>query len=69
MFKGLLKSMTKKSIHKVLTQEFWKNAEERKACIMVRELQAKLRLSEEWMFQYVFPVFMIAKGAKVKSLE
>lgn len=69
LFKGVLKSMTKKSINKVLTQNVWKNAEERVACTQVRELQKKLRLSEEWMFQYVFPVFMIAKGVKMKSFK
>ncbi|MCQ2194631.1 MAG: hypothetical protein MJZ28_06725 [Paludibacteraceae bacterium] len=67
MFTNLLRSATKKSIKKVLTQDFWKNAEMREACMTVRSLQAKLRFSEEWMYQYIFPVFMIAKGASKKN--
>ncbi|MCQ2218694.1 MAG: hypothetical protein MJZ33_09490 [Paludibacteraceae bacterium] len=67
IFKSLLQSMTKKAINKILTQNTWKNIEERTACESVRSLQAKLHFSEEWMFQYVYPVFMIAKGVKTKK--
>lgn len=65
IFKGLLKSLTKKSISKILTKTNWKNLEERTSCESVRSFQSKLHLSEEWMFEYVYPVFMIAKGAKL----
>lgn len=65
LFKGLLKSLTKKSIAKIFTKANWKSLEERTSCESVRAYQSKLHLSEEWMFQYIYPVFMIAKGVKM----
>ncbi|MFA6778985.1 MAG: hypothetical protein WCU80_04270 [Paludibacteraceae bacterium] len=66
IFKGLIRSMTKKAINEVLTKDVWKAADVRQACVNVRMYKDKLHLSEEWMFQYVYPVLMIAKGAKAK---
>ncbi|HQJ91240.1 MAG TPA: hypothetical protein PLB70_11560, partial [Paludibacteraceae bacterium] len=66
IFKGLIRSMIKKTIHEVLTKDVWKAADVRQACVNVRMYQQKLHLSEDWMFEYVYPVLMIAKGSKAK---
>lgn len=66
IFRSLIKKSTKDSIHKILTTNDFKAADTRKATMDVRALKEKLNFSEDWMFQYSYPVLMISKGAKVK---
>lgn len=65
-FNGLIKRSAKDAIHKVLTSNDFKAADARQAAINTRSLKDKLNLSEEWMLQYMYPVLMLSKGAKVK---
>lgn len=65
-FSGLIKSSTKSSIHKILTENDFKAMDVRKAAMNVRNLKEKLKFSEDWLFQFSYPVLMLSKGAKVK---
>lgn len=65
--KNRLKSMTKKAIDDIFNKTNWSSAEERAACENLLINKEKLRLNEAWMFEYVFPIIMIAKGAKTES--
>jgi len=62
----MIRSMTEKSVHDVLTKSSWKAADVRQACWNVRGYNEKLNYSEKWMVEYIFPILMIAKGSKVK---
>ena len=62
----MIRSLTEKSIHDVLTKNDWKAADVRQACWNVRGYNEKLNYSEKWMVEYIFPILMIAKGSKVK---
>lgn len=66
IFRSLIKKSTKDSIHKILTENNFKAADARRAALDVRALKEKLNLSEDWMYQYAYPVLMISKGSKVK---
>lgn len=66
-FKGQIRSMTKKAINDIFTKESWNSAEVRQACINLRISKEKLHLSEEWMFEYIYPIIMIAKGKTSKD--
>jgi hypothetical protein len=65
-FRSLIKSSMKDAVHKVLTGSDFKAGDARKAAIVVRELSNKMKLSENWLFQYAYPVLMLSKGAKIK---
>jgi len=65
-FRKMLHSLTEKTIHDVLTKNDWKAVDVRQACWNVRAYNEKLNYSEKWMVEYIFPILMIAKGAKVK---
>ena len=65
-FKKMLRSITEKSVHDVMTKNKWKAVDVLKACRNVRAYSEKLGYSEKWMSEFVFPILMIAKGSKVK---
>lgn len=65
-FRSLIKSSMKDAVHKVLTGVDFKAGDTRRAAIVVRELSEKMKLSEDWLFQYAYPVLMLSKGAKIK---
>ena len=65
-FKKMIRSLTEKTIHDVLTKHNWKAVDVRQACWNVRTYNEKLNYSEKWMVDYIFPILMIAKGSKVK---
>jgi len=65
-FKKLMRSIIANSVHDVMTKNNWKAVDVLKACRNVRTYNEKLNYSERWIVEYVFPIMMIAKGAKVK---
>lgn len=65
-FSGIIKSSTKDSVHKILTSANFKAADVRKSAVNVRDLKEKMNLSEDWLFQFAYPVLMLSKGSKVK---
>ncbi len=65
-FSSLIKRSTKDAIHNILTATTFKAGDARKASVAVREIKGKMNLSEDWLFQYAYPILMISKGSKVK---
>ena len=64
--RSIIKASTKDAIHKILTSNNIKAADSLLAARHVRELKEKLNFSEDWLFQFAYPVLMLSKGAKVK---
>lgn len=61
LFNGLLKKMTAKTIHKILHQSEWKDISIQKSAWSVRKYQEALGYSEQWMVDFVYQVFLLAK--------
>lgn len=61
MFKKLLRSMTEKTIHDILTRTNWKDDSVRKTCVNIRQYQHALGYSESWMNEYVYNIVVLAK--------
>lgn len=61
LFNGLLRKMTNKTIHKILTQSEWKDVSVQKAAWSVRKYQEALGYSEQWIADFVYQVFLLAK--------
>lgn len=61
IFRKALYAMTAKTVHQVLTKNTWKDDNVRRTCVQIRQYQARLGYSEEWMTQYVYHVIMLAK--------
>lgn len=61
MFKKLLRSMTEKTIHDILTKTNWKDDSVRKTCVNIRQYQHALGYSESWMNEYVYNIVVLAK--------
>ncbi len=59
--RGALRSMTQKTVNEILSKNDWKKEDVRKACIVVRQYQAKLGYSGEWMAEYVYNIVILAK--------
>ena len=60
-FHKALRNLTAKQINDILTKNTWKDEGVRKACISIRQYQAQLGYSAEWMTSYVYNVVMLAK--------
>jgi hypothetical protein len=65
-FKKMMRSMIEKSVHDVFTKNSWKAVDVRQASWNVRSYNEKLNYSEKWIVEFIYPILMIAKGAKVK---
>lgn len=65
-FRKMMRSMIEKTVHNVLTKNDWKAVDVRQACWNVRGYNEKLNYSESWIVEFIYPILMIAKGAKVK---
>ena len=61
MFKKLLRSITEKTIHDILTKTNWKDDSVRKTCVNIRQYQHALGYSESWMNEYVYNIVVLAK--------
>lgn len=61
MFKKLLRSMTEKTIHDILTKTDWKDDGVRKTCHNIRIYLHTLGYSESWMTEYVYNIVLLAK--------
>ncbi|MBQ7635239.1 MAG: hypothetical protein IJS89_06690 [Bacteroidaceae bacterium] len=59
--KGTLRAMTERTVRDVLTKDNWKDAGVRQAVANVRQGQATLGYSPEWMTEYVYNVVVLAK--------
>lgn len=67
--RGLLRSLTEKTIHDLLTKNDWKDDSVRRTVAQVRKYQATLGFTEAWMTEYVYAVVMLAKKEKRPNIE
>ena len=59
--KKMLRNMTEKTIHDILTKNDWKDDGVRKTCANIRQYQHALGYSEGWMTEYVYNIVLLAK--------
>ena len=76
-FKIRIPLLFKKTLYKLIEQTMlditnhdkdWKKDDVRALVFEIRNLREKLGYSESWMAEYLFPVILIAKGAKKTKL-
>jgi hypothetical protein len=67
--RGMLKTMTEKTVHDLLTKDEWKDENVRRAVAQIRLYQQKLGFSENWISEYVFTTVMLAKKEKRPNIE
>ena len=61
VFKKLLRGMTEKTVHDILTKPSWKDESVNKTCIAIRKYQHALGYSEPWINEYVYNIVLLAK--------
>lgn len=61
VLKKMLRNMTEKTIHDILTKTDWKDDGVRKTCTNIRHYQHTLGYSESWMTEYVYNIVLLAK--------
>ena len=61
VFKKMLRGMTEKAIHDIMTKTDWKDDGVRKTCHNIRIYQHTLGYSESWMTEYVYNIVLLAK--------
>lgn len=61
VLKKMLRNMTEKTIHDILTKNDWKDDGVHKTCANIRQYQHALGYSEEWMTEYVYNIVLLAK--------
>lgn len=67
---GWLRKKVTKLIHKILTKSQWDDIPDQKAAWSIRKYQEALGYSEQWITEFVYQVFVLAKkdnGRKSKS--
>ena len=60
-FKKLLRGMTEKTVHDILTKPSWKDESVHKTCVSIRRYQQALGYSEPWINEYVYNIVLLAK--------
>ena len=61
VFKKLLRGMTEKTVHDILTKTSWKDESVHKTCVAIRKYQQALGYSEPWINEYVYNIVLLAK--------
>ncbi len=61
IFKGVLRSMTEKTVNDVFTKNSYKDPAVIKSVLTVREYAAKLGFSQKWISDFVYTVVTLAK--------
>ena len=61
VLKKMLRNMTEKTIHDILTKTDWKDDGVRKTCANIRQYRHALGYSEAWMTEYVYNIVLLAK--------
>ena len=61
VFKKMLRNMTEKTVHDILTKMTWKDDSVHKTCITIRQYQHSLGYSESWITEYVYNIVLLAK--------
>ena len=60
-FKKLLRGMTEKTVHDILTKPSWKDESVHKTCVAIHKYQHALGYSEPWINEYVYNIVLLAK--------
>ena len=60
-FKKLLRGMTEKTVHDILTKPSWKDESVHTTCVAIRKYQHALGYSEPWINEYVYNIVLLAK--------
>ena len=60
-FKKLMRGMTEKTVHDILTKPSWKDESVHNTCVAIRKYQQALGDSEPWINEYVYNIVMLAK--------
>ena len=60
-FKKLLRGMTEKTVHDILTKPSWKDESVHKTCVAIRKYQHALGYSEPWINESVDNIVLLAK--------
>ena len=61
VFKKLIRGMTEKTVHDILTKTSWKDESVHKTCVAIRKYQHTLGYSEAWINEYVYNIVLLAK--------
>ncbi|WP_300725901.1 hypothetical protein [uncultured Bacteroides sp.] len=61
VFKKMLRNMTEKAVHDMLTKTNWKDDSVHKTCHEIRQYQHVLGYSESWINEYVYNIVLLAK--------
>lgn len=67
--RGLLRSLTEKTVHDVVTKNNWSDDNVRRTIATVRKYQQTLGFSEAWMTEYVHTTVMLAKKEKRADID
>ena len=59
--RGALRNLTEKSVRDIFTKNTWSDASVQKSVMNVRNYQAQLGYSQEWMTEVVYNVLILAK--------
>ena len=59
--RGALRNLTEKSVRYIFTKNTWSDASVQKSVMNVRNYQAQLGYSQEWMTEFVYNVLILAK--------
>lgn len=62
LFKKMLRTMTEKTVHDIMTKTEWKEVSEQKAAWKVRKYAETLGFSEQWIADYVYNILLLAKS-------
>ncbi|HAC21718.1 MAG TPA: hypothetical protein DCF91_06420 [Porphyromonadaceae bacterium] len=62
LFKKMLRAMTEKTVHDIMTKTEWKEVSEQKAAWKVRKYAETLGFSEQWITDYVYNILLLAKS-------
>lgn len=57
----MLRNMTEKTIHDIMTKTDWKDESVHKTCVAIRKYKQALGYSENWMTEYVYNIVLLAK--------
>lgn len=61
VMKKLLRGMTEKTVHDIVSKTDWKDESVSKTCANIRKYKQTLGYSENWMTEYVYNIVMLAK--------
>ena len=61
LFKKLMRSMTEKTVHDILTKSEWKEVADQKSSWNVRKYAERLNYSEAWITDFVYIIVLLAR--------